>query len=568
MSGVLLQAHKTFVRTLGVGPHAWLILGFTLSVVFFAACSGSIEGGVAGADPSLLGEPVETTRFARLTHSQWENTVKDLLYLDSLSGLSDSFSQDTFISFFDNNTAVLAVTPNLWGDYQRAAEDLAARVANDESLRSRILPTPWPSELNAQAAAFITSFGARAYRRPLTDEEIQSHTALFLQGNTLTGGADALASGIQVALELFLQSPHFLYRTELSANVVNSVVPLSAYEIASKLSYFFWNTMPDDELFKSAQSGSLNGLGEVQAQAKRLLNDARAHDVVKSFHSQLLDIDHYQSIYKDPKLFANYNADLNPLLASEALMFFESVVFQDEGTLSKVFTAPYSFVNAKTAPLYGLTGNFTDALVRTDLDPSQRSGFMTQLGFLADHSDANESNIIRRGVAVNRYLLCSTLPPPPAAVPELPALAPGQTNRERIETITGKGTCGAGCHGTIINPVGNTFEGYDALGVFRTTQAGKPVNTADSILIDDKQTMISGALELGRIMATSPQAHDCYTKNWTEYAMGRSMQAADQILVKALSQKLLQGESIQNLMLDLVNTRTFLARPATNGGTQ
>ncbi|MFU8807308.1 MAG: DUF1595 domain-containing protein, partial [Bradymonadaceae bacterium] len=181
-------------------------------------------------------KPSAPPRFVRLTHTQWENTIRDLFYLDAHSGLSSSFIQDPLSSgSFDTNVEVLSMTQRLWDHYRIASKELARRTVSDADALGRIMPEGAPDELEARGRAFIESFGARAYRRALTNEEIDSHLALFMEGAALMGSDNAFESGMEMVLRLIVQSPHFVYRTELAHDEESEVIGLSGYERASKL---------------------------------------------------------------------------------------------------------------------------------------------------------------------------------------------------------------------------------------------------------------------------------------------------------------------------------------------
>ena len=182
------------------------------------------------------------------------------------------------------------------------------------------------------------------------------------------------------------------------------------------------------------------------------------------------------------------------------------------------------------APLYGVTGNFSSdpvMLTKVDLDPSQRSGLLTQAGFLSSYiSVGNEPDIIHRGVFIATRLLCKTLPPPdPKAVGTMITNTPGLTNRQRVEMTTGKGTCGQACHGALFNPLGYAFENYDAIGKYRTMDQGKPVDAADSYTLDGQLQSFTNGVELSHLLADAKETHACYVQNMMSYLHGRELTA-------------------------------------------
>ncbi|APR78955.1 Cellulose-binding domain protein [Minicystis rosea] len=535
-----------------------------LSAAMGAGCVGKIGDPDASCETCAPEGPntpktLETSRFPRLSHLQWSNTVQDLLHLPAPSELSASFTGDPLGGVFDNNETSLLVTPGLWADYQLAAEELSAAVTNDAGLLAQLLPEDAPSDPAARAKAFVETTGKRAYRRPLTTAEVTAYLALFEKGKDVVTGPDDFAKGAQLVLQALLQSPHFIYRIEASSKVAkDGSIPLTGYEVATKLSYMIWNTMPDDALFAAAESGKLDTPEGVRAEAERLLAGDRAHAMVEWFHHQLYQYDHYDDLNKDATKFPTFTPALGADMKREAQMFIDDIVFEGKGGIREILTQPTSFVNDKLAPIYGVEGEFTSEMVKVDLDPEERSGFLTHIGFLASNATKREQHSIHRGVFVNRRVLCAKLPDPPNNVPPLPAATESTTNRERVEKHTGKGTCGASCHGTMINPIGFAFEHYDALGQFQTTENGFPINSADSYLLGDETLEYDDAIELDGLMAEAEQVHACYAKSWLEYGYGRAAQAADEETIATLGKASRKGT--QALILALTQTKAFRTR--------
>ncbi len=518
------------------------------------------DTGDSGDTGDAMESLPQTSRYPRLSHTQWENTVQDLFGLAEPTGFSALFIGDPISGGFDNNSEALKVASVLWTDYQRAAEQVAELVAADPALLAKIAP-PTEGDSDAQARAFITSFGRRAYRRPLTADEVERHVEVFDLGVATPGDLAAFPAGVRLVVQAMLQSPHFVYRVESSAVDEGGKIRLGSHEIANKLSYMLWNTMPDDELFAAADADLLADPAGVAAQAGRMLDHPRAHAMVASFHYQLLHIDHYGDVYKDPVKFPGYDPAMNGMMATETMMFIEDVVFGQDGDLATLLTAPYTFVNAALAGFYGVQGDFGDDFVKVDLDPAQRAGILTQIGFLASNAGAFENDPIHRGVFMNLQLMCTGLPPPPMMVPPLPPPVEGETLRERITRHTGKGTCGEACHGNLINPLGFAFEHYDPLGRWQTMDAGKPVDAADQFVFRDGAKQYDGAVELAQLMADSDEAHRCYVAHMLEYGYARGPQKADNALIQKVADASRAGtRSIKQIILELTKSDAFLYR--------
>jgi hypothetical protein len=564
MRGELSERANRNVRRSARSFLPWLSSGLlAISIAVAAGCAGDPldQGDCATCNPdgeSGAEATLETSRFPRLSHLQWENTVRDLFYLQEAPGLSASFTGDPLGGVFDNNESSLIVTPGLWTDYRLAAEDLAGVVTSDTVKLAKLLPKDAPSDPDARAKAFIDGFGQRAYRRPLTADEANTYFTLFKKAPLLVEGKDDFSKGARLVIQAFLQSPHFVYRLESSSKVENGVIALRSYEIATKLSYMLWNTMPDDALFSAAAQGKLDTPEGVLAEAQRLLEDDRAKAMVASFHAQLFQYGHYDDLNKDPALFPNFKPALGADMKREAELFIKEVVFNQEGGIREILTEPMTFVNAELAPIYGLEGKFTNDFVKVDLDPAQRSGFLTRIGFLASNATKREQHSIHRGVFINRRILCVQLPNPPDNIPPLPPIGATQTNRERVEAHTGIGTCGEVCHGGRINPVGFAFEHYDALGQHKTEENGHSINSADTYMLDDELVSYNDAISFDNLIAESDMAQNCYAQHWIEYAFGRTMQGADQAWLPDLAAQSRKGAKA--LILALTQTKAFRTR--------
>jgi hypothetical protein len=471
---------------------------------------------------------------------------------------------------FDTNGSILTVSQDMSRDYQLAAEKVANLVARDPERLATLAPDAG-ADPAARARSFVASFGLRAFRRPLGEQELSSALGLFSKGAELVDSGDDFADGVELVVSYFLQSPSFLYRAELSDSVASEgKIPLSGYELATRLSYGLTNSMPDDALFAAAAADELHDLGKVREHARRLLELPAARETVSDFHAQLLHMRDFEHVSRNTDEFPGFGEGIGKDLQAEALTFVENVVFAQGLGLNELLTAPYTFANARIAGLYGASlppGSAGDAFVRVELDATQRAGLLTQLGFVTSLAEGTTPNIIMRGVNVARRLLCVGLPPPPNMIPMLPAIAPDGTNRERVEELTGGAPCSS-CHTHLINPLGFALETLDGVGRFRTSEAnGRPIDASSSYTLDGKTVSFNGPVQLAGHMAQSLQAHDCYARRWVEYLYGRDVtmkDPAERFLVKqagAISHNL---PSLQNLLVELVSTEAFTTRTPLN----
>jgi len=538
------------------------------------AGSGGSQPGAGGGDPvsdpyAVPASPpasvlVSTPRVARLSRQQWSNAVRDLLHLTDIADIENNVSGDALIGF-DDEAEGLFVTEQLRSQLFDASEKLADKVTADAAALARLVPANAPTDAAGRAKAFITAFGQRAFRRPLTDAELTTHVGLFNQGPTLYPGVDAFKAGVSLVIQAILQSPYFLYRTELGTATAGATsVALNDWEVGAKLALAITNTIPDDALLAAAAAGTLHDPTGVSTQANRLLDGATGTDGMSNFNLQVYRLGAYDGITRNAADFPDFKPNAPAAMKAEVLQFLNFIFRQNRG-IKDFYTTPVGFVNAQLAPLYGVAGNYSSdptMLTKVDLDPNQRSGLLTQPGFLSSYlSVGNEPDIIHRGVFIAERLLCKMLPPPdPKAVGAMISNAPGLTNRERVEMTTGKGTCGQACHGTLFNALGYAFENYDAIGKYRTIDQGKPVNAADSYQLDGQLKSFNNGIELSKLLAEAKETHACYVRNMMTYLHGREVDATEEAMVDYYARRSRAGMALHDLELALVTNDEFLNR--------
>ncbi|WP_428265036.1 DUF1592 domain-containing protein [Haliangium sp.] len=535
------------------------------------ACTGGgddMDGGGGGGGPALTCEgvagPSPHPRLVRLTHQQYDNSVRDLLSLDVAPSVN--FLPDPVFSGFDNNAKALVVPDRLARDYRRAAESLAEAAAAPDALAA-LLPCD-ESEGEDCARAFIESFGLRAYRRPLTSERVDAYMDAFRLADERYDTGTPFQKGIRLVVEAMLQSPHFLYRTEMSTDVTDGdLIALDGYEVATRLSYFLWNSMPDDALLQAAAAGELDEPSGIEAQARRLVDDERARRTVDDFHYQWLHMRKYEDLSKDADRYPDFDDDTSRAMREETQRFIRHVIFELEGDYATLLTEPMTFVNQELAAIYGLEGDFpADDMVEVQLDANQRAGLLTQPGFLSSNAYFDIGSPIHRGVFVQRQILCAQLPDPPANIDtELPAPSDELvTTRDRVEHHTSADYCNA-CHGRI-NPAGFAFEHYDAVGAWRDDEDGHELDTTGTLNAGGKSFDFADAIDLSASLATNPQAQRCYLNQWFRYAYGRQETSTDVCTLDELDVALQNnGYNIKELLVSLTQTRSFRYRTAQEG---
>lgn len=499
------------------------------------------------------------SQFVRLTHAQYDNTVRDLVGLDLRP--SAAFLRDPVVGGFSNNADQLRVNDRLARDYQRAAESIAeALLEQPDAVATLAECDAAPDE--ACARQFIDTFGRRAFRRPLEEDERNGFYELFAGATGAYERGTSFEQGVALVVEAALQSPSFLYRAELSApEEPQDQVALGGYEIASRLAYMLWNSAPDLELLDAAEAGELDTAEGIAQHARRLLDDPRAADPIEDFHRQWLGLDHYEGLTKDPDVYAGFDGQTVAAMQQETLEFFRRTILEEEGTYGDLMTSRVSYVNAELAPLYGLSGDFGPEFTRVELDPSVRAGFLTHPGFLASHAYFGTTSPIHRGVFVQRQVLCALIPAPPGdANLELPAYDDSlKTTRQLVEAHTSPDAC-AGCH-KLINEPGFAFEGYDAVGRLRATENGEPLDTTGTILTSAGELQFTDAVNLVEQLADSAIAQRCYLTQWFRYASNRSEGAADRCTLDAVHEQLSEnGYDIREMLVALTQTVNFRFR--------
>ncbi|MDC0670157.1 DUF1592 domain-containing protein [Nannocystis radixulma] len=510
--------------------------------------------------PAECGAPLDPgpAPLRRLTHTQYNNTVRDLFPGVTLP--PQTIAVDPKVNGFENNADVQTPSALLIEQYQRAALAVTeAAWATPEAF----LPCAADGGGEPQQCGhtFLLDLGARAFRRPLTADEEAAFLGFFDQQLAETNFSVAL----QLTTQALLQSPAFLYFLEFGGAPVEggAAVALSGHELASRLSYFLWDSMPDAQLFAAAAAGDLDTGEGLVAEATRMLEDGKARGALVNFHRQWFDFDGVALINPDADTYPTYTPDLRAAMRAELDHFVEATLFEGPGTFASLLTATETEVDATLAALYGVDPPPPGEWAPVSLDPAQRSGILTRAGFLARTAHAVHPSPVKRGVFVLARLLCVPPAPPPANVNTNPPDEgePGQpkTNRERYAKHTAQADC-ASCH-TTIDGVGFGFEHYDALGRWRDLDNGEPVDASGELIGTDIDGTFDGAIELSEKLATSTQAHDCVVSQVYRYALGRGTGAADLCSLDDLRAQFAEASGdMRALLLAVVASDAFRTR--------
>jgi hypothetical protein len=491
----------------------------------------------------------------RLTHAQYNNTVRDLLGDDSR--IADSFPPEDFVNGFKNQYQSQTVSPLLAEAYTIAAEKLAKKAFAGDT--SRIVPCKPASAADVGCRdTFIKQFGQRAFRRPLTTLEVDRYRRLFA-----TGSKGSFMGGARIVVEAMLQSPNFLQRSENGLQAT-----WRPYETASRLSYFLWNTMPDAELFRSAESGELNTSAGVERAARRMLKEPKARDAMNEFLAEWLRFDRLLGTVKDRRTFPMFTPELSVSMVEETKRLFGHLVWNNANFM-EFYSADGSFLTSDLAALYGVAPPPKENARVTFPASSERAGILGQATFLALTSKPADTSPTARGLFVREQFLCQEVPqPPPGVSSNLPALtkAKPQTNRERLAMHLNNESCSS-CH-QLIDPIGFGLEKFDAIGqqrekqtiVFRSARGEKeappekvelPLDTTGEVA-GIKDSAFSSPRELGKILAGSSQCQECVVKQLFRYAAGRHETAPDRVVIrKAYEDFKKSGFLFQDLLVSL-----------------
>jgi hypothetical protein len=491
-----------------------------------------VETDRAGGASANVSIAPPTAILRRLTHTQYNNTVRELLGDDSR--LADQFPPEDFVNGFKDQYQSQSISPLLAEAYSAAAEKLARNAFRAGDTKG-LIPCKAASASDAGCRTkFIRVFGKRAFRRPLTDQETERYSKLF---TSEASERRSFLAGAQIVVEAMLQSPAFLTRTE------NGAVPeWTPFETASRLSYFLWNSMPDEALFRAAESGELNRPEGVERAARRMLNDPRARPAFDDFIAQWLRFDRLIGTVKDRGLFPMYTPEVALSMTEETRRLAADLVWNDRD-FTKLYSADYAFLNADLAAIYKLPAPAKE-FDKVSLPASAgRAGIAGEATFLALTSKPEETSPTARGLFVREQFLCQDVPPPPPGVnTNLPALTKDRpkTNQERLAIHLNNESC-ASCHG-LIDPIGFGLEKFDAIGQYREKlkvrflpahgEKAKPTTAeldldASGNIAGIPNSQFSSPRELGLVLARSTQCQECIVKQLFRYEAGRKESAAD-----------------------------------------
>ncbi len=546
------------------------------------ACTGQVVGQVAGVtDGNVTPQPTDPSKASacssglvaahspvrRLNRWEYNNAVADLLGETANPASVFGAEQEGF--GFNNNAEALLTDAALAEKHVLAAEAVSLRAVSDLSRLA------WFScDLAAQTAdearcatQFIEQFALRAFRRPPTDAERAGLLQVFQSGKDARGKdpqgkpLSVFQSGVQLVIESVLVAPAFLYRLEsrpgrLDATGPEAPTAVTGYEMASRLSFLLWGSVPDEVLLTAAASSQLVSKEDVARETKRMLAHSNARRMVTQFHSSWLDFDRILSVSKAVAVFPEFSTQTGQDMKRETERFVETAVFEGAGRFSDLLSAPYTVVNGPLATLYGLAvpapGQWAKA------DSPERSGLLTQGSLMAFYGHSDQTSPVHRGKLVREVLLCQEIqPPPPNVSTELPPLTAAKTARERFAQHSDSPAC-RGCH-KLMDPIGFGFENFDGIGRYRTLENGVPIDASGALTVTDVDGDFNGVKGLASLLAKSTTARQCYVRQWFRFAYGRGDSEADACNLERLNAAFEQSDgNILRLLAAVTESDTFL----------
>ena len=525
-------------------------LGGTWTPLVGGSTAGGGTGGTTGSstqtatNPNALAPGIITLH--RLNRVEYNNTVHDLLNTQQTP--ANSLPADASSYGFDNIADALTVSDAEARVYQSAAESLANEATNPSGAEYSQLVTCSPTaDANGCLLQSVTNFAYRAWRHPPAASDIAGVI------ESAQANAADFPTQLNSAVTAVLLAPDFLFRIELDPNADPTAShPLSDYELASRLSYFLWSSMPDAALFAAADGGTLHQPEVLVAQTHRMLADPKAAALADNFAGQWLELRQLANATPDPSIYPEWDETLRSAMLSESQAFFNAFVSPGAPAIPALLLADFTFINDRLADHYGYTRPNSSTVVRTPLPAgSPRGGVLTQGAWLASQAHPDRSGIVARGKFVLGQLLCASPPAPPPDVPALGNTVGFQgTQRDLLQAHVSNATCAA-CHNAM-DPIGFAYEEFDGVGAQRTTDNGFPVDTTGTYISTGAN--FAGAASLGLMITADPRYVPCVVTNLFTYAMGRAPTGDDLTLINTLSQQLTASDSTFPTLIDLIVT--------------
>ena len=514
-----------------------------------AACGKptAVDEVDAELDRSAPDVELPSPTLRRLTRSQYDNAIEVLLGGDLVlpSNLEPDQTTDGLRAI---GSSLTTISPRGVEQYEDAAFDLVGQVLADEARSAELIPCD-PEAVVDEACAreVLETFGLRAWRRPLSEDELETLTGIAGEASTVL---DDFSGGLHYALAAVLQSPWFLFRVELGEDG-----RFTDYEMASRLSFLLWDSIPDGELLAAAAAGELVDDSGLMDQAHRMMADPRFAEGVRAFFTDTWALYELDELTKDPTVFTHMSPEVGSSAREETLLGVLDNVVTQNGDYRDMFTTTRTFLDRKLASIYSVRAPVREGFGETTLEASGgRRGVLGQVSFLALQSHPVNSSATLRGQFVREVLLCQYIPPPPSdvdtSIPEPSADA--VTLRERVAVHLEDPFC-ASCH-EVTDPIGLGFEQFDGLGHYRTLEFGAPIDPSGAL---DGHAFKDAWGLTGRI-ASHERLGPCLVRTLLGYASGHSVTDGEEESVDYLAEGFTyMDQNIQFLLMDLVMSDAF-----------
>jgi hypothetical protein len=479
---------------------------------------------------------------------EYDNAVRDLLG-------DDTRPATRLLSTTSAQISLRPADAFLVEEYVRVAEDVAQRAAVDvEAATGCNLAEDDFSCMRE----FISRFGRRAYRQPLDASDVNR---LFLRWAEWQGDWGHNKS-LEMLLANMLQSPEFLYRLEaMPADPGDEPVALSDYELASRLSFFLWQSVPDEDLLAAAERGELHTREQVAAHARRMLDDPRSDALLLQFHDEWLGLPLLEGLVKDSALFPEFSPEISAKLREQAHRFVLDVFRNGDARFETLITSDDAFFDAELAALYGVEGDFDSSWTKVPRGAAFEGGALAQGGFLAVHARGDGTSPIRRGIFVRSKLLCGSVPDvPPGVNRDIKPPMVGQTTRSKFEAHAVDPAC-AVCHASF-DDLGFAFEHFDSLGRWRDSEGTAAIDTTGELSETDVDASFDGAADMLKLVASSEDAEACLARRWFRFAYDRREQGeADECAIEELYDAVDRADGdMRELIIAVTASNAFLYR--------
>jgi len=539
-----------------------------------AACAGCATGDAArpgegiaprGVAPPEAEPAVGPAPLRRLSNDEYRNALRDLF--PAVDVALPPLPADIAVAGFENAAEAQEPSDVRIARYEAIANLYAEAATIDAAAVTALVGcADWstPEHATSCAAQFVGVTGGRVFRRPLTDAERDRFMQRFQEWRS----AVDFEGAVRLTLSAMLQSPQFLYRVEPPprSQPAGSVVPVDAYAMASRLSFFLWESVPDDALLQAALRDELRTDDQVRDQVDRMLRDARARRALWSFHRQWLALDRVlgdEHAVRTPEVDAAWGPTSQASATEESQRFVQNVLAQG-GTFHDLMVSRRAWVNGEMARIYGLAApKDPSAWTEVVLPGAERAGLVTRAAFLAGFSHRGATSPPVRGNGIELRLLCQLpVSPPPGADLSQPKPAPDQgpqTNRMLFEARTKPAACQA-CHAAL-NGFGFGLENYDAAGHYRSSEDGLPIDASGSIQGTDVDGPFVGGIELSSALGRSEVVHRCAVERWVRYALGRAPVVAELPTVASLTDAFTKSDGdVRALLRGIATSPTFRMR--------